>query len=115
MGVGAVTPWWSDEGPDLIVRLLEQGKTFLHTPSLYIHHPDPVRFYDEKAIRRSYQYGCGRGKFLRKNGYPGWFVAYVWGLYVAGVGISVMQGKAAKAKYYFSGLKGRVRGYYDRT
>lgn len=111
LGVGSPTMLWSDEGPDFLLRLMLRGHRFLYAPALYIYHPDPVKLYDEKSIIRSYRYGCGRGAYLRKNSYPLWFVFYVWALYVAGIFIGVAQGKPNKSRYFFSGLKGRVKGY----
>lgn len=111
LGVGSHTPWWSDEGPDFILRLISKGAVFMYYPELVIYHPNPVKIYNEKAFTRSYKYGCGRGRFLRKHHYPFWFVVYIWGLYVAGILIGCFQFNAGKIKYYYSGLKGRMQGY----
>ena len=112
LGVGASTPWWSDEGPDLLITLMNQNRRFLYVPDLQIFHPDPVWRYDNKAVVRSQQYGRGRGRFLRKHHYPFWFVIYVWGLYLAGVGIGVTQLNPGKVRYFWKGLQGRISGYY---
>lgn len=115
MGVGAEgSSWWSDEGPDLVLSMMKRGHRFKFVPEVVIFHPDPVWKYDEKAIIRSFRYGCGRGHYLRKHGYPMWFVGYVWSLYVAGICFGVAQLKPGKAKYYWRGLRGRVTGYFDR-
>lgn len=114
LGVGSPTLLWSDEGPDLLLKLINQGKKFLFIPNLYIYHPDPVKLYDEKSIIRSYRYGCGRGAYLKKNKYPLWFVFYVWGLYVVGILIALFQFNPGKLQYFFHGLKGRVKGYVFR-
>lgn len=111
LGVGAKTPWWSDEGPDFILRLMLKGYSFIFVPSIIIYHPNPVKVYDEKSFVRSYKYGCGRGRYLRKHNYPLWFVFYVWGLYLAGIVIGIVQLNPGKAKYYLLGLKGRISGY----
>ena len=113
LGVGAPTPWWSDEGPDFILRLIQKGAYFHYYPNLVIYHPNPVRIYDEKAFVRSYKYGCGRGKFLRKHSYPIWFVGYIWSLYLVGVLLGVIQFDQSKIRYYFLGLKGRIQGYLN--
>ena len=112
MGVGSRSPWWSDEGPDLIMQMQERGKIVYYFPVLFIYHPDPVKRYDRKAIVRSFRYGCGRGYYLRKHNYYFAFVFYVWGLYVAGITISLLGLNSAKVSYYYYGLKGRILGYF---
>jgi glycosyltransferase involved in cell wall biosynthesis len=70
MGVGSPkTPYWSDEGPDFILRLLDNGLTFNYCPQFYMYHPNPVKTYNEKTALRSYKYGKGRGYFLKKHKY----------------------------------------------
>ncbi len=113
MGVGAETPWWSDEGPDLLLAVMSDGGRIEFYPEIVIFHPDPVREYDKKAIVRSMKYGRGRGHYLRKHAYPFWFVLYVWGLYVVGVFWGIAQLNLGKTKYYLNGLRGRIQGYLD--
>jgi glycosyltransferase involved in cell wall biosynthesis len=113
LGVGAPTPWWSDEGPDLIYRLIGEGCSILYLPEIVIFHPNPVKRYDEHSFQRSYRYGCGRGRFLKKHQYPFWFFSYICALYIAGFVMSLFQFKLSKAKYYLYGLKGRIEGYIN--
>lgn len=113
MGVGAESPWWSDEGPDLLLSVLNDGERVEFFPELVIFHPDPRREYNENSIERAMRYGRGRGHYLRKHSYPAWFVIYVWGLYVIGICLGMVQLNAGKTKYYFNGLKGRIRGFFD--
>jgi hypothetical protein len=105
---------WSDEGPDLLLSLINKGEMFLFIPDIYIYHPDPVKLYDEKSIIRSFRYGCGRGAYLSKHNYPLWFVVHVWLLYVAGMLIALFQLNPNKIKYYYRGLVGRMTGYFFR-
>lgn len=111
LGVGAETPWWSDEGPDLVLRLIYKGALFVYFPSIIIFHPNPVKIFDEKACLRAYRYGLGRGRFLNKHNYPILYVVYVWGLYLVGIALGCLQFNLGKIKYYYSGLKGRIEGY----
>jgi glycosyltransferase involved in cell wall biosynthesis len=113
-GPGAKTGWWSDEGPDLVLRLIKAGNIIKFRPDLVIYHPNPIKEFNDKTFTRSYQYGSGRGRFLRKHNFPSWFVLYVFALYVAGIGIGIFQFNLPKCKYYFMGLKGRVLGYYGK-
>ena len=112
MGVGADSPWWSDEGADFILQLLCRQVVVYYFPHLVIYHPDPARGYDEKAILRSFRYGCGRGYYLQKHRYPFLFVLYVWGLYVIGMIVSIFELNYAKLYFYYYGLMGRVFGYF---
>lgn len=114
LGVGSASPWWSDEGPDLVYRLLRKGKQLHYLPQFRIYHKDPVASYDAKAVERSYKYGCGRGRFLKKHQYPFWFVSYVMSLYPAGMLLALLQFNPAKFKYYLAGQKGRLRGYFSK-
>lgn len=114
LGVGASTPWWSDEGPDLLLRLINENRKFLYIPELTIYHPNPVWRYDKNTAIRSRRYGCGRGQYLRKHKYPLWYVVYVWNLYVVGIVIGIVQFKPGKIRYYFKGLEGRILGYFSR-
>jgi glycosyltransferase involved in cell wall biosynthesis len=113
LGVGSYTPWWSDEGPDIVLQLINAKNKVVYFPDLLIYHPNPIKMYNEKTIKRSFQYGKGRGKFLQLNNYPFWFVFYVWGLYFTGCLIGVFQLNRNKFYYYFQGLKGRIQGYFD--
>lgn len=115
LGVGANSPWWSDEGADFILKIIYKGSIINYMPHLYIYHPNPIITYNEKAIIRSFKYGCGRGKFLRMHDYPLWHVFYIWSLYIAGIAIGLFQLNISKAKFYLFGLKGRVTGYLDKS
>jgi glycosyltransferase involved in cell wall biosynthesis len=114
LGVGSDGPYWSDEGPDLLLRLIERGGVIRYTPELVIYHPDPVKRYDEQAITRSRRYGCGRGRFLRKHKYPIWFVLYSWVTYAGAATVSLLQLRPNRFKYYLGGLQGRLGCYFHR-
>jgi glycosyltransferase involved in cell wall biosynthesis len=110
-GPGSKSQCWADEGPDLILRMMNRGARFYYFPHIIIYHPNPVKIYNEKTLSRSFKYGCARGKYLKKHHYPFWFVLYVWGLYVAGMMIGVSQLNWGKIKYYYLGLRGRIQGF----
>ena len=113
LGVGALTPYWSDEGADIAVRFMGSGKRILYVPELVIYHENPVLDYDDRARLRSARYGCGRGRFLRLHRYPWWFVGYSWATYFGGALVSLMQLNIGKSRYYWAGLRSRVRCYFD--
>lgn len=114
LGVGSKSPWWSDEGPDFVYRLIQKGAVFIYIPSIVIFHPNPTLVYNEKTLTRSWRYGLGRGRYLKKHRYPFWFVLYVWSLYVAGIMIGIAQLNRGKIAYYYHGLKGRIKGYLSK-
>ena len=112
MGVGSSSPYWSDEGPDFVLHLLKKGKHLDFIPYLYMFHPNPTKIYDNKAAKRAYQYGMGRGYFLKKNDYPFFVVIKYLLMYFIGIGIGIFKMNKGMINYFFCGLKGRLRGYY---
>lgn len=115
MGVGAPTPWHSDEGPDLVLRLMEKGERGYYESAIGIWHPRPVNSYDEKAIDRTYRYACGNGYFYRKHHYP---LAYFAGQMMrtaCGVLLAVLKADPGMARLYLARLRGRWRGWCMRA
>jgi len=110
-GPGAASNLWCDEGPDLLLRLINNGNEFKYFANLVIFHPNPVKNYDAKSFIRSYNYGRARGWFLKLHNYPFWFVVKVWCYYVAGILIGLADLNFKKSKFYYFGLKGRILGY----
>jgi glycosyltransferase involved in cell wall biosynthesis len=114
MGVGAATPWHSDEGPDLALRLMENGAAGYYDPQYAVWHPRPVSHYDEKAIDRSYRYACGTGYFLRKHHYPTGHVAWLLAKAFAGWGLGCVTFNGGGARFYWARLRGTWRGWSYR-
>ncbi len=114
MGVGSSSPYWSDEGPDFILRLLQGGKKVMYTPNIYMFHPNPVKVYNEKTAQRAYAYGLGRGYFLRKNNYPYTvFLKFIL-MYLIGYFIGLFKVNKDMRTYFVNGIKGRYSGYYAK-
>jgi glycosyltransferase involved in cell wall biosynthesis len=111
MGVGSVSPWHSDEGPDLMLRLEEHGIRGYYDPRFAVWHPKPVHEYNEKAIDRSYRYACGTGYFLRKHRYPVWFFAYLTVRTFLGIALACLTLKWNKARFFLARIRGRWRGW----
>jgi hypothetical protein len=111
MGVGAPTPWHSDEGPDLALRLMENGAAGFYDPQVAVWHPRPVFQYDEKAIDRSYRYACGTGYFLRKHHYPPGHVAWLLAKAIAGSALGGLTFNSGQARFYWARLHGTWRGW----
>lgn len=110
LGRGSGTSWGSGEGTDYLLKLLGKGASLYYDPHLSVFHPPPVPPYDAKAMRRAYEYGCGRGYLLRKYEYP---------LYARGRSLVGPLGRAAaaaaglriaEAGYQWNVLRGRMTG-----
>ena len=113
MGVGAPTPWHSDEGPDLLLRLMENGVRGYYDPEFAIWHPQPVTLYDEKAIDRTYRYACGNGYFYRKHSYPRWYFFYQMARSSLGLLLALATLRTGKRRLYLARLRGRWRGWQN--
>lgn len=110
MGVGCETPWNSDEGPDLLLRMLDRGLRLQYCPQLVIHHPDPRQTLDERLQERNFKYSRGRGYLLRKHRFPFSFVAKTM---VRSLGGSLLMAATLKpfwARYYWSSFVGKWVG-----
>jgi glycosyltransferase involved in cell wall biosynthesis len=114
MGVGATTPWHSDEGPDLALRLMENGVAGYYDPQIAVWHPRPVSRYDEKAVDRSYRYACGTGYFLRKHRYSPSHVVWLLAKALAGSVLGGLTGNGGRARFYWARLRGTWRGWRHR-
>lgn len=113
MGVGSPSsPYWSDEGPDFVLRLIEKGVQFNYCPQFYMFHPNPVKKYDEKTALRSNRYGKGRGYFLRKHQFGKRYILYYLLIYIVGMFKGVVCLNKQMFLYFKQGFKGRYEGYF---
>jgi glycosyltransferase involved in cell wall biosynthesis len=112
MGVGSLSPYWSDEGPDFILKLLQKGKNIVYCPQFKMYHPNPVKVYNKNTTIRSYKYGKGRGYFLRKNNYGLRFISYYLFLYLVGMLKGILFFDIHMFNYFRKGFKGRFEGYF---
>jgi glycosyltransferase involved in cell wall biosynthesis len=115
LGRGSGTAWESGEGTDYLLQLLSEGASLYYEPTLNVIHPHPVPPYDAKAMRRAYEYGCGRGRVLRKHQYPLRERAktLVWPLKRAVACAANL--KTAEARYHWNVLRGRSRGLVGKA
>jgi glycosyltransferase involved in cell wall biosynthesis len=75
LGVGAGTKWGADEGPDLMLRMIDRSLTIEYFPELYIFHPSPENLPLPKLIARTRAYAFGRGYLYRKHEFSKWQIA----------------------------------------
>jgi glycosyltransferase involved in cell wall biosynthesis len=111
LGVGAGTPWGSDEGPDLVLRMLSRGCRMRYCPEISILHASPLESIDEQTLRRSYTYGCGRGRLYRLHRFPPHAVLYSLVRSLGGCCLNLAQLRRIWARYYWLAFCGKVRGY----
>lgn len=111
MGVGSISRWQADEGPDLMLTLKAKGVDGYYDPQFRVYHPRLNAVYDEAMIARCYKYSCGSGYFLRKHNYPLWFFLKVNAKTFCGVLLSLVSLKSAKARFYWARIRGRLDGW----
>lgn len=113
MGVGSEeSGFWSDEGPDLVLRLLDKGLVFHFCPQFFMYHPNPVKNYNSKTTLRGYRYGKGRGYFLKKHNFGLHKIAAYLGIYVVGMMKGILYFDRHMFNYFKEGFKGRYEGYF---
>ncbi|PNW26689.1 hypothetical protein BKP44_15985 [Formosa algae] len=115
LGVGATSGYCSDEGPDYVLRLLEKGAKLKFYPSFYMYHPNPIKIYNEKTSKRAYNYGKGRGYFLKKNNFGFFNIIYFLGLYLAGMLKSILFFDKNMFMYFFADLKEDMRDILNQN
>ncbi len=110
MGVGCDSPWNSDEGPDLLLRMIDRGLRIDYCPDLVIHHPNPLQTLDEKLQERNFKYSRGRGYLLRKHRFP---LSQIANTLIRSGGGSLLMALLAKpfwARYYWRSFVGKLQG-----
>ena len=110
LGRGSGTPWESGEGTDYLLQLLDEGASLYYEPTLNVLHPQPVPPYDAKAMRRAYEYGCGRGRVLRKHEYPLRERAKTLVGPLKRAIVCAANRKTTEACYHWNAFRGRLRG-----
>ena len=114
LGVGAGTPWGSSEEMDFIIRAIRQGSRLRYDPDLVVFHPQTVSDFDRTAAQRHLSYSRGFGRVLKKHGYPFSFVFWSWFRSLGGLGLALARMNMKAARYYRSGLTGKIMGWFDR-
>jgi glycosyltransferase involved in cell wall biosynthesis len=110
MGIGAETPWNSDEGPDLLLRMLERNLRIEYAPELVIHHPNPLATPDYRLLERTFKYSRGRGYLLRKHRFRPKEVLKSLIRPLGGCLLMALTARPYWARYYWNSLAGRWLG-----
>ena len=114
LGVGSGTPYGSAEETDYLIRAIQQGHSLYYDPALFVFHPDPQLFYDQKVLQRGFLYGCGMGRALKKHHYPLWFLAYNLARPLGGALLSLFMGNFQKSRFHQAVFRGRLTGWRSR-
>lgn len=71
VGTGSPSPWQSGEGTDLLLRLMEIGKTVISAADVAISGPGERRsLSDDDFVAKHRRYGRGTGYVYRAHNYP---------------------------------------------
>jgi len=111
MGPGAGTPWVGAEDIDYPVRAMKAGFKIFYHPEIQVFHPNPADQGWDKMARRAYAYGAGIGRVWKKHRFPLWVVAYYLIRPLGGTVTCLIKGQWARARYHWSALCGRFKGW----
>lgn len=114
LGPNSGTIWGGAEDIDYTVRVIKAGFKIYYDPGLVVFHPNPLRNGYGKMFGRAYAYGVGIGRVWRKHDYPARIVAYYLLRPLGGTLLSLATGRLDKARYHWSSLRGRLRGWRYR-
>jgi glycosyltransferase involved in cell wall biosynthesis len=112
LGIGSSSAWQAAEGPDFVLKALEQGRLCYFDPSLYGFH----REYDlddrsGEMAAKGRMYGRGMGYVLRRHHYGVHSLLY-WVLRpLAGATLALVKGRLHRANYSIAVSVGRIEGW----
>jgi hypothetical protein len=70
MGCGTI--FGSQEGYDIVYRMLLDNKKLSYSPEIVFYHPKKIATRTTQAeIKRAFYYSCGFGYLCRKHGFTG--------------------------------------------
>jgi glycosyltransferase involved in cell wall biosynthesis len=110
LGVGAGTMYGSGEETDYLIRVLKAGFTMHYLPALFVRHPPSDKSITPKILERTYFYGAGMGRVLRKHEYPLWFKARSLTRPLLGAVLALAYFKPMRARLHLTRCLGRSRG-----
>ncbi len=110
MGVGARTLWGADEGPDLLIRLMQTGCTMRYYPRLFVYHPNKIMSVSRATLSRAASYARGRGCLFRLHRFPARLMVTALFRPAAGCGVCLATVRPLRSAYYFAVFAGMLRG-----
>ena len=114
IGVGAMSPWQSGEGQDLVLRALAAGATGWFDPSLMGRHAELIVQNPSPAtIKKGRLYGRGMGHVLRRHRFGVAAAVYWVSRPLARTALLTCRLKLKEALYYMQVSMGRLEGVLD--
>lgn len=108
LGVGSI--FGSQEGYDLVYRLLKDGKKLFYNPEIVFFHPQKVATKStEEEVRRAFYYSCGFGYLCKKHGFKKKYKKRLWLLRLGIPVVAVLNRK--ELKYFRAQKMGITLGY----
>lgn len=111
LGLGSEGYFKSGEESDYILRALQLGERMVYLPQLRVFHPLPPPSGSAGAASRSWGYGLGFGRVLRKHHYGKTAVAYHIGYPLVGATVAMMRLDVSLARLRLARVVGRVQGW----
>mgnify|MGYP002624719616 CR=1 FL=1 len=109
MGVGCF--YGSEEGYDLVYRMLLENVIIKYCPDLKFYHPQKITEHaDLREVRRAYSYRCGFGYLCRKHKFYLKFLSRC--IKVSAYLCILPLYKRSSIKYYRADLLGSLVGFY---
>jgi glycosyltransferase involved in cell wall biosynthesis len=112
LGVGAQTLWGSEEGPDLLIRLVQSGCRLVQFPQLLVYHPDKSIKITFASLALSASYARGRGCLLRLHRFPLRVVLRTLFRTVMGACVYLALFDVMRSAYYFVVTVSILRGMF---
>lgn len=110
LGLASGRAWSSGEETEYLVRAVDAGVRVEYDPELVVRHDEKA--FSPAALRDAgAREGASVGYILRKHGYPRLTVARMLIRPAGGAALALAQRDRARAGFYLSTLRGRLRGY----
>lgn len=112
LGLGSEGYFKSGEESDYILRALRLQERLIYLPKLRVFHPLPQASGSAGAIERTWGYGLGFGRVLRKHDYRAPAIVYHFGYPLLGATAALMRLDVSLAKIRLARVIGRVQGWH---
>ncbi|MBA2512759.1 MAG: glycosyltransferase family 2 protein [Solirubrobacterales bacterium] len=111
LGPGSGMIWGGGEDIEYALRAISNGLNIYYDPALVVFHPHALAAGYGEMSGRAYSYGAGIGRVWRKHDYPIRLVAYSLLRPVGGAVLALLSARQDKARYHWSGFRGRFKGW----
>jgi glycosyltransferase involved in cell wall biosynthesis len=113
LGTGAGTPWGSGEETDYLLRAIRAGRRVWYDGDLVVHHPRPAEHAGRPGLGRSWAYGRGMGRVLRRHRYGLGSALYYASLSWGSAGVSCVRLAPGRALERAVMGMGRLAGWCE--